>query len=80
MSSLHEAIYQIVSNHHMLVDLAQNSHLFMDKFNLSHNEFVSLKNVLPDQTALQHLLSPEVLKHAAREVVEKPWPTDPPMP
>lgn len=73
MNNLHKVIYQIVSNPNILTDFTQNSQKFMNKFDLSHNEMVSLKSVLVNHGTLQQLTSPETIKQATKSAMMSAW-------
>ena len=68
MSSLHEVIYNIVSNPHLLARFEQHPQLAIEQFDLSPSEFVAIKSTLMEHKTWQHLLSIEALKRTAEAV------------
>lgn len=74
MSSLHELVYQMASNPHILRDMAQNIPSFATKFNLSPVEVRVLSTFSNNgQAALQPLLSAKDLKHRVSNILEGVW-------
>jgi len=71
MSSLHEVIYQMVRNPHLLVELTKNPQGFGETWMLSGGEMQALAAMPPD--TLQHFLSPATLRNATKSLLESVW-------
>lgn len=65
MDTLHEVVYQIVSNPTLLTEITQNAHVLLDKFNLSPLEANSLLALVQDGNTIHTLLSVENLTQAS---------------
>ncbi len=72
MSSLHEVVYQMVSNPQLLVEMIKNPQTFGERYRLSGGEVQALVAVSSDAT-LQQLLSPATLKSATQSLIESIW-------
>lgn len=72
MSSLHEVIYQIVSNPQLLVKLANNPHEFAETYGLSPGEVQALVATSSGDN-LQLLLAPKTFKNTMQNLLEKVW-------
>ncbi len=72
MSSLHEVVYQMVSNPQLLVEMVKNPQAFGERYMLSGGEVQALVAVAPEAT-LQQLLSPSTLKSATQSLIESIW-------
>lgn len=57
MNTLHEVVYQIVSNRALLAEIAQDAQVLFEKFNLSPLEANSLLALIQNDMALHILLS-----------------------
>ena len=73
MGNLHNAVYHIVLDPQLLVDVRQNSQPFAEKFNLSAGEVCALLTFFTENITLHSLLSPETLKNATHKIIENIW-------
>jgi hypothetical protein len=72
MSSLHEVIYQIVSEPQLLVKLVSNPHEFVEQYELSPGEVQALVATSSGNN-FQLLLAPQTFKNTMKNLLEGLW-------